>query len=68
MFLIRNALLRRDVQFLFQKFQSLDQSRQAFLFAFIVKPVQTLVGFAFTSFAIREFVGRKAFVVTRRSG
>ena len=60
-------MLQRDAQFLFEKFEPLDQSRQAFPFAFVVKRAQSFVSFIFHSFAIRKLVSRKAFVVTRRA-
>src|SRR5205085_7866548 len=53
--------------FLFEIFEQLDQSRQAFPFAFVVKRAQSFVSFIFHSFAIRKLVSRKAFVVTRRA-
>src|SRR5262245_66224692 len=56
---IRNSLLLRNGEFVFQDLQPLDQSRKSFLLALIVEAAQALVCLALAAFAIRKLICRK---------
>src|SRR5262245_2552969 len=64
---IRNSLLLRNGEFVFEELQPLDQSRKSFLFALVVEAAQALVCLALAAFAIRKLVCREAPIPRRRS-
>src|SRR6266480_4627119 len=67
MFVRGNSLLRRNTQFVFEKFYSREQSWRSFLFAQIIKFAQSFVSFTLAAFAIRKLVGSEPLVIARRA-
>src|ERR1043166_4207413 len=67
-FVLGNALLRRNAEFFFEKFDPRDQRRQPFVRSNVVELMQTLIRFALPAFAIGKLIRGKTFVVTQRAG
>src|SRR6266404_401450 len=65
---IRNSLIRWEIEYGLEKFQPRNQSRQPFLLPFVIELAETLICFAFASFAVGELVGGETPVVGPRSG
>src|SRR6266699_7122154 len=65
---IGNSLILRDSKFVFEEFQSCDQSWQPLLFTLVVELAQAVICLALPPLAVGEFIGRETPVITWRSG
>src|SRR5437773_1849438 len=65
---LEDSLILWDIEFVFEKLQPRDQSRQPFFFTLVIKLVQALVRFALASFAVGKLVGGKALVIAGGPG